>query len=287
MQQQNRPLITVAMVSYNSSEYINEAIDSVLASSYTNFELLISDDCSTDNTWELITAYSDARINAVRHNHNIGEYNNRNYCLKEATGQYIIYIDGDDKIMPHGLETYSKEAEKHKDCGMIISRPYVAYKSYSSQEAYQRHFLSDNSFLNLALVRVLFNKTLFLALGGFSEKYKSGDDYARLLMAAHHPTLIIPEGLVWWRKSPNSASNRLFNSYSGVQEPFSIKYTFLNSTNLLSKEEYKQARRNLDYKLLNVIKSLIKKGKLLWLIRLMSEYKAISNLELSQTKYKN
>lgn len=271
----NKPLVTVAMVTYNSSKYIRTAIESVLASTYKNFELIISDDHSTDNTWGLIGGYTDKRIKSIRQKNNIGEYNNRNYCLKNAKGKYIIYIDGDDLIRPKGLECFITEIEKHPDCGMAISRDYEGQQKISSYECFKNHFLTKNSPLNLALVRVMFNKDCFSRLGGFSNLYRSGDDYARLLMAANYPVLIVQDGLVWWRKSQNSASFKLFNSYDGVSEPLIIKYYFLNSTNLLTKIEKKRAYKKLYISYLNILKSLIRKGEILWTIKLLINYRKI------------
>jgi glycosyltransferase involved in cell wall biosynthesis len=97
------PLVTVAMVTYNSARYITEAIESVLAQEFEDFELLICDDCSRDDTWEIASRYSDSRIRAVRNDFNMGEYLNRNQALRLARGKYIMFLDGDDFLYPHGL----------------------------------------------------------------------------------------------------------------------------------------------------------------------------------------
>ncbi|WP_289055248.1 glycosyltransferase family 2 protein [Carboxylicivirga marina] len=274
----NNPLVTVAMVTYNSSQTINEAIDSVLASTYTNFELLICDDHSTDNTLNIIQQYNDNRIVAFRHELNLGEYNNRNFCLKHAKGKYIIYIDGDDLIKPNGLEVFVKQMESHTDCGIAISRPYSELKAFTPVEVFRRHYLSNDTMLNLALVRVLFNREKFLSLGGFSNQYRSGDDYARMLMAANCSVLIIEDGLVWWRQSKNSASDKLFNSYRGIYEPLAIKYSFLNSTNLLNNPEKSIAKKRLNKAYCRIVKMLIKKGKVTWLLQLLLNYRRIKQL---------
>ena len=281
MQSNNCPLITVAMVTYNSSRYLIEAIDSVLASDYSNFELLISDDCSLDNTWGIIKSYSDSRIIAVKQKKNIGEYNNRNYCLVSAKGKYIIYIDGDDIIYPHSLSVFVNELEASQECGMAISRsvPNGIKNILSPIETIKIHYLGD-TVLNLALVRVCFNRIKFLSLGGFSVKYKAGDDYARLLMASHYPVKIVEDKLTWWRKSGNSASYKHFNSYSGVYEPLAIKYYFLNKTNLLSKKEMLEIEKKLNVSYKNILKSLIKKGNFFWFIRYLFDYKTIKSLGL-------
>ncbi|BDC98608.1 glycosyltransferase [Persicobacter psychrovividus] len=263
------PLVTVAMVTYNSSLYVRQAIESVLANKYANIELIISDDCSTDNTWQIITEYNDNRIVTVRHETNIGEYPNRNFCLQMATGKYIIYIDGDDKLNPEGLGSAVKEIEKYKDCGMLISRDYDEYRLFSSEECMRKHYLTNYSMLNLALVYDLINRDFFLRLGGFSTKYKSGDDYARLLMATHYSVLIQPSGLAWWRLSPNSASQKLFKSFSGVSEPFEIKFYFLKMQSYLSNSEVRMAHRKIFYKIYLVIRSLVKRGRIAWIFLLL------------------
>ena len=119
----NRPLISVLMVAYNSSKFIREAIESVLRQTYSNFELVIVDDHSSDNTWEIITSYNDARIRKYRNDSNLGEYPNRYKAISLAVGEYLIFIDGDDVVYPHGLQFMMHYAQEFQDCAMIISRP--------------------------------------------------------------------------------------------------------------------------------------------------------------------
>src|SRR5260221_4384599 len=98
------PLVSVLMVTYNSSAFLDEAIRSVLSQSYTNFEIVICDDNSTDNSWDLICSYNDNRIKKWRNETNIQEYPNRANAIDRASGEYLIFIDGDDIIYPHGLQ---------------------------------------------------------------------------------------------------------------------------------------------------------------------------------------
>src|ERR1039458_6787046 len=97
------PKVTVAMVTFNSAKYVAQAIESILAQDFSSFELLICDDCSTDQTWAIIQGYVDTRIRAIRNDKNIGEYANRNQALFRAEGKYLIFIDGDDYLYPHCL----------------------------------------------------------------------------------------------------------------------------------------------------------------------------------------
>lgn len=264
---QDTPLITVAMVTYNSSKYLQDAIESVLSSTFESYELIICDDCSTDHTSEIITSFADksSKIRFIENETNIGEYPNRNKCLALAKGKYIIYIDGDDKIYPHGLETFYKQIEKHSGAGMWISRPVDERFSYphtlEPTDSMKVHYL-DKTVLNMALVRTMFSVEKLRSVGGFSENFKSGDDYIRTLMAMNFPLVLLEDGLVWWRKSQGSASERLFTSYEGILEPTQIKMLFLNNEkNPLSVADEQQALEKIKTTVKQKKLSLIKRGK--------------------------
>lgn len=95
----NKPLISVITPSYNSKAYIIETVDSVLNQSYTNFEMLIIDDCSNDGSYELIKDYikADDRIKVYRLEKNNGcPAGPRNYALGIAQGEYVAFLDSDD-----------------------------------------------------------------------------------------------------------------------------------------------------------------------------------------------
>ena len=89
---------------YNSEKYITEAIDSVLEQSYTNFELIIIDDCSQDNSVKAVKSYSDVRIRLICLKANKGAGIARNKGIHEATGRYIAFLDSDDVWLPNKLE---------------------------------------------------------------------------------------------------------------------------------------------------------------------------------------
>lgn len=247
------PLVTVAMVTYNSEKYVRTAIDSVLASSYTNFELIISDDCSTDNTWIIISEYKDSRIKASQNNPNIREYNNRNKCIDLANGKYIIFIDGDDYIYPHGLEHMVKHMEEHPDCAMGLSRPYDARYIYpvqiSPHEALINHFCGKST-LNLALVRNFFKTDILKTEFRFPEKYIAGDHYLRIHIAAKYPSLLIYDGLVHWRLHDTQASQIFSYSIQGILESWEMDQKVLDNENIpLNKKEVIQCKNALKRKI--------------------------------------
>ena len=102
----NQPLVSIVVPSYNVAKYIGAAIDSVLAQTYSNWELLITDDASTDGTVDVVTGYieRDARIHLYRLEKNCGAGVARNNSLEHAQGRYIAFLDADDWWYPNKLE---------------------------------------------------------------------------------------------------------------------------------------------------------------------------------------
>lgn len=92
------------MPSYNTASYIRETAQSVLEQTYQNWELIILDDCSTDNTDEVVASIKDERIKYLKNEKNSGAAVSRNRALREAKGRWIAFLDSDDLWMPEKLE---------------------------------------------------------------------------------------------------------------------------------------------------------------------------------------
>ena len=99
-------LVSIINPCYNSKNFINQCVESVLAQTYTNWEIIIVDDFSTDNSREVISSLTekDIRIKAIYLDNNIGAANARNIALKEAKGKYVAFLDSDDLWHYHKLE---------------------------------------------------------------------------------------------------------------------------------------------------------------------------------------
>ena len=98
-------LVSIVMPSYNTAEYIAESIKSVQSQTHTNWELLIVDDCSTDNTDDVVKEYlTDTRIRYIKNEKNSGAAISRNRALREAKGRWIAFLDSDDLWHPKKLE---------------------------------------------------------------------------------------------------------------------------------------------------------------------------------------
>ena len=102
----SRPSVSVIIPTYNYARYLPEAVDSVLEQDFDDYELIIADDASTDNTAEVCRRYAeqDSRIRSVRHEKNLGMVENWNWCLRQARGKYVKYLLADDKFLePYAL----------------------------------------------------------------------------------------------------------------------------------------------------------------------------------------
>ena len=96
------PIISVMLCAYNAEKYIREAVDSILAQTFTNFELVIVDDGSTDGTRTIIQSYDDTRVRVIFSQHNY--IASLNVGLRACRGEYIARMDADDKVAPNRLE---------------------------------------------------------------------------------------------------------------------------------------------------------------------------------------
>lgn len=107
-------LVSIIMPSYNTAKFIPETIESVLKQTYTNWELIIVDDCSTDNTDEVVKPFlTDKRIKYLKNEKNSGAAVSRNYALREAKGKWIAFLDSDDLWLPEKLEKQIAFMEKN------------------------------------------------------------------------------------------------------------------------------------------------------------------------------
>lgn len=117
----NSPLVSVLMPAYNAEKYIGEAIESILNQSYKNLELIIIDDCSIDNTWNVIQEYSkkDKRIQLVKNRNNLKLSKTLNKGINLARGIFIARMDADDVSLPKRLELQVNYLLKNTEVGIV------------------------------------------------------------------------------------------------------------------------------------------------------------------------
>jgi glycosyltransferase involved in cell wall biosynthesis len=212
---EKEPLISVLMPSYNSGKYISFAIESILNSSYKNFELIITDDNSNDNTFNIAKEYAikDDRIKLFRNERNFGDYGNRNKAASHATGKYLKYVDHDDFIYPNGLEIIVNQMEKHP----IASVGFFSLAQNKNQpfpilltpkEVYNYNFFGPGLFFKAPLSSIILRSS-FEEIGGFKELRYSGDFELWHRMAQRFNFLLIQDHIVWYREHGGQESTNM------------------------------------------------------------------------------
>lgn len=198
------PIVSVLMTSYNRENYICESIESVLSSSFSDFELIIVDDCSLDNTFEIASDYAqrDPRIKVFRNTVNLGDYPNRNIAASYAQGKYLKYLDSDDIIYPHGLRVMVDAMEQFPDAGFGLasisdfSDPFPIM--LSSHDTYLEHFGKYGHFGRAPGSSIIQTKA-FKFVNGFSGKRMIGDFELWFTLSRYYPMVKFPRDLVWDR----------------------------------------------------------------------------------------
>jgi glycosyltransferase involved in cell wall biosynthesis len=115
------PKVSVCIPVYNGSDYIGEAIQSVLSQTLVDFELIICDNCSTDTTREIVSGFTDPRIRYVENPENLGLVGNANHCLELAKGEYVCILHHDDLMLPDNLRRKVQLLDAHSDVGFVHS----------------------------------------------------------------------------------------------------------------------------------------------------------------------
>ncbi len=208
-----QPLVSVLMTVYNREKYIAEAIESVMASTYQNWELIIVDDRSKDTSVAIANSYKakDGRIRVYINETNLGDYPNRNKAASYAKGKYLKYVDADDRIYPHGLEVLVHYMEQFPEagyglCSLSQDKMRMFPFSLSPQEAYQRHYFEQPLFHKAPLSSII-NKDAFAIVGGFTGKQHLGDFEQWHLLSQKFHVVLMPHGIVWYREHDDQQMN--------------------------------------------------------------------------------
>lgn len=257
----SNPLVSVLMTSYNREKYIGAAIESVLASTFENFELIILDDRSKDETVLIANTYAtkDSRIKVFINEKNAGDYQNRNIAASHAKGKYLKYIDADDYIYPWGLEILVKMMEQFPSAGWgLCSLEQDEYKPFpfqlSPREAYEYEYFGPGIFHKAPLSSII-KRNVFESVRGFSGKQHLGDFELWHLLASDFPLLLMPHGIVWHRvhAEQQSMENRI-NPLVPFKYAVSALHFFETATTIpLSESQIKCIQKKIRRKLSHLI----------------------------------
>ena len=206
------PRVSVVMSVYNEEQYLSDAVDSILGQTFTDFEFVIIDDGSVDNTLTILKDYKDPRLK-VYHQANQGQSAALNQAFRLSSGSYLARMDGDDVSLP---ERFAREVQ------LLDSRPEVGLvgtwcvkvdvrtgrKRVQSlpehDSAIRRFMIIDNPFIHTS---VMIRRSALNKVGVYHERLIWQDYDLWVRIARHHELANIPEPLVIRRKHPASQTS--------------------------------------------------------------------------------
>lgn len=203
-------LVSIIMPSWNTARWIGESIESVISQTYKNWELIIVDDCSTDNTDEIVAYYKDPRIKYLKNGKNSGAALTRNRAISEAQGEWIAFLDSDDLWTTEKLEKmvsfmktnnysfayheYEKIDEEDNPLNIYVSGPKVVTK----RKMYNYGYPGCLTFMYSAKVHGLIQ----------IKDIKKNNDYAILLkLCKQSSCYLLKENLAKYRIRKKSISH--------------------------------------------------------------------------------
>lgn len=200
------PKVSIILTSFNHEKYLREAIDSALNQTFDDFECIIWDDSSTDNSWDIICSYTDSRIIAHRNSHNLGG-GNINRALKIARGEYIAIHHSDDVWELDKLEQQVKLLNEHSDIGAIFTwvqiidefgndthNNWFNREEKSHEELLRELFCGDN---HLAHPSAMIRKSIYDVVGPYKyglAQIGDAEMWSRILLNSR--IFILPKELV-------------------------------------------------------------------------------------------
>lgn len=179
------PKVSILMVTYNREKYIKDALESVLKQSFKDFEIVIVDDCSCDNTFFIVDRYIKDGMPIVykKNDKNIGIFNSRNVALSFCSGEYVAILDSDDIwIDENKLKKQVDFLEENKEyliCGSMASlideknNVFGSLIFRSSDKVIRNKILFSNQFIHSSVV---YRRDKVVSIGGYGE-YTIGEDY--------------------------------------------------------------------------------------------------------------
>jgi glycosyltransferase involved in cell wall biosynthesis len=210
------PTISIITPTYNAEKTIAQTIQSVLEQTYTDFELLIINDGSTDRTLDIISTFEDPRIQVFSYP-NAGHSISRNRGLEKASGDYISFLDADDIWVPQKLEAQLKALQMNTSAAFVYSwSNFIAENGDFLRKGH--YFRAEGNVYLKLLVRnfiengsnPLIRKQVFTTVGVFNPTLKAAPDWDMWLrIAKEYEFICVPEAQILYRESAQSVSSNL------------------------------------------------------------------------------
>jgi glycosyltransferase involved in cell wall biosynthesis len=183
------PLVSVVIPCYNQAHFLGEAIESVLSQSYQRYEIVVVDDGSTDNTSEVASRYPPEKVGLIRQE-NKGLSAARNAGLSHARGEYVVFLDSDDRLLADALEVGVRELEAHPECAFVsgcwnnIATDGSPLPTLHSPHDERDHYLALLHSCYIRMHAVMYRRSVFDSVGGFDTSLSASEDYDLYLRIA-------------------------------------------------------------------------------------------------------
>ncbi len=208
MSPRSRPPLTVVITSYNRERYLGPSIESALASTFEDFEILVLDDASSDRSTEIALSHAerDPRIRLVVNERNLGDYGNRNRAIELVETPYLKFHDSDDILYRHCLEIMMRLLEAEPDAGFALTSGRAwpggpCPMLLTPRMAYAHEYLGGGLF-HCGPSGALFRTEVLREMGGFPERGVASDYLFWLAACAKVNVLLVPADLFWYRTHP-------------------------------------------------------------------------------------
>ncbi len=261
------PRVSVVMPIYNVQHFVKSAIDSVLSQSFTNFELILINDCSTDQSLAICKSIHDHRIRIVNHEQNKGLAAARNSGIRHAIGRYIAFIDSDDMWHKDKLKMHVDHLNDSPKVGISFSRSSFMDHKGRRTEFYQMPQLKGITAADLlcrnpvgngsapVIRRETLNDIRFQALNHpehytcyFDERFRQSEDiecWLRIVATTHWKMEGIPEPLTYYRLNQQGLSSNIIKQLASWESM--IEKAKLYAPKLLAKHEHNARAYQLRY----------------------------------------
>jgi glycosyltransferase involved in cell wall biosynthesis len=209
------PKVSVLIPTYNYAHFLDETIQSVLNQTFQNYELIIVDNNSTDNTDEVVQKYlSDNRVSFYKNETNIGLVGNWNKCLEYANGEYIKYLCADDKFLPSLLQEFVAVMDKYNNISFVTSN-FKLFGLFNDTKIKPHSHLVNGSYVIKSTLyngsnwigeptAIMFRKK-DLVIGNFNPEFIYHTDFEFFLrLLTLGDCYVIPDVLYYVRKHPNT-----------------------------------------------------------------------------------
>lgn len=260
------PKVSVMFMSYNHAPYIIEAMNSVLQQTYTDFEVVLSDDCSTDNTKEVLSSVTDARVKLHFFEKNQGATINNLYLKDNCSGEYLALINSDDVWAPEHLQKSVEYLDAHPECGVVFSWADLIDENSKVIDPCCEVFRQPNRTQGewakwlftkgncLCHPSMVIRRTVYEQAGFYKIGFRQLPDFNMWTRAINYCNFhVIPEILVHHRRcivtGQNTSAPVLNNSVRDVNESFyTLLHYFDNMPDSLFIEAFQDEFRNKDAK---------------------------------------